>query len=269
MSKNTTPDGETTEGVADGADLVLVTVNPIETEELKKALIAAVGKPWRVYGKINTYSIYPTIGDTTVATVRSSIGSRGASGASLTVYDAVDELRPWGVVAVGIAFGFDEARQPIGQLLLSAQLTDYEMRRAGTSGRGTRLDVHRGPTNDAPPRLLGRFRDGGLDDDLAMDVKAGEMLTGDKLVDNLNFRDALRAEFPEAIGGEMEGAGVQAAAHRQGTEWLVAKAVCDYGANKSEQKSARQRIAACKSAAAVVHLLGQGALRPPGRHKST
>lgn len=253
----------------DQADIVLVTVNSVETEELKKALIAIAGKPRRVFGRVNTYKVYPTIGDTIVATVRSSIGSRGASGAGFTVYDAVDELRPWGVVAVGIAFGFDEVRQPIGQLLLSAQLTDYEIRRVGTSGKGTRLDVHRGPTNDAPPRLFGRFRDGGLDDDLEMDVKAGEMLTGDKLVDNLDFRSALLAEFPEAIGGEMEGAGVQAAAHRQGTEWLVAKAVCDYGANKNEQKSVRQQIAASKSAAAVVHLLREGALRRPGRHKSS
>jgi nucleoside phosphorylase len=252
----------------DQADIVLVTVNSIETEELKRALIEVAGKPRRVYGRVNTYMLYPTIDDTTVATVRSSIGSRGAGGAGFTVYDAVDELRPWGVVAVGIAFGFDEVRQPIGQLLLSAQLTDYEIRRVGTSSKGTRLDVHRGPTNDAPPRLFGRFRDGGLDDDLGMDVKAGEVLTGDKLVDNLDFRAALLAEFPEAIGGEMEGAGVQAAAHRQGTEWLVAKAVCDYGVNKGEQKSARQQIAARKSASAVVHLLREGALRPAGRHKS-
>jgi nucleoside phosphorylase len=102
-----------------------------------------------------------------------------------------------------------------------------------------------------------------------MDVKTGEVLTGDKLVDNRDFRAALLAEFPEAIGGEMEGAGVQAAAHRQGTEWLVAKAVCDHGANKGEQKSVRQHIAASKSAAAVVHLLREGALRPPARHKAT
>ena len=253
----------------EAADIVLVTVNKTETEELKKALIEVAGKPQRVYGRVNTYMLYPTIGDTTVATVRSSMGSRGAGGAGFTVYDAVDELRPWGVVAVGVAFGFDEARQPIGQLLLSAQLTDYEIRRVGTSDQGTRLDVHRGPTNDAPPRLFGRFRDGGLDDDLGMDVKVGEVLTGDKLVDNWDFRSALLDEFPEAIGGEMEGAGVQAAAHRQGTEWLVAKAVCDYGANKGEQKSVRQQIAASKSATAVMHLLREGALRSPSKHKFT
>jgi len=91
----------------------------------------------------------------------------------------------------------------------------------------------------------------------------GQLLTGDKLVDNLEFRAALRAEFPEAIGGEMEGAGVQAAAHRKGTEWLVAKAVCDYGANKGADKARRQKIAAERSATAVAHLLRKGALQSP------
>lgn len=244
------------------ADIVLVTVNKTETDTLKDIMTAAAGQADRVYGRVNTYALYPTIGGTTVATVRSSMSSRGAGGAGFTVYDAVEELRPWGVIAVGIAFGFDEASQPIGQLLLSERLTDYEIRRVGTSTTGARLDVNRGPTNDAPPRLFGRFRDGGLED-LGIDVKAGQLLTGDKLIDNKDFLATLHTEFPEAIGGEMEGAGVQAAAHREGTEWLVAKAVCDYGTNKEQEKISRQKVAARNSARAVVRLLQEGALRAP------
>jgi len=50
------------------------------------------------------------------------------------------------------------------------------------------------------------------------------MLSGEKLVDNLQFRQELEQKEPEALGGEMEGHGLYVAArhsrraldHRQG-----------------------------------------------------
>jgi hypothetical protein len=56
----------------------------------------------------------------------------------------------------------------------------------------------------------------------------GLVLAGGKLVNNPEFKSGLLREFPNAIGGEMEGAGLWAAADRNSTEWVLAKAVCDW-----------------------------------------
>ena len=57
---------------------------------------------------------------------------------------------------------------------------------------------------------------------------AGAMLSGEKLVNNREFRDRLKERFPEAIGGEMEGIGAYAAASRRNTEIILVKGICDW-----------------------------------------
>lgn len=59
----------------------------------------------------------------------------------------------------------------------------------------------------------------------------------------------------------MEGAGVQAASGREGTEWLVVKAVCDYAREKSFDRTRRQKLAASQAAKAVLRVLEQGGLK--------
>jgi nucleoside phosphorylase len=109
------------------ADVVLVTVNEVETEELRNILEHAGhhGTIW--FGPVNTYWLYGSIGNVTVAHVRCTMGSGGQSGSTLSVTDSIRDLSPTSVIAVGVAFGIDEARQPIGQLLLSQKLSSYEL----------------------------------------------------------------------------------------------------------------------------------------------
>jgi hypothetical protein len=51
----------------------------------------------------------------------------------------------------------------------------------------------------------------------------GPVLSGEKLVDQVALKRSLFDTFPAAIGGEMEGAGLAAAAHRHNIPWIVAK----------------------------------------------
>ncbi|KJV05995.1 hypothetical protein [Methylocucumis oryzae] len=45
-------------------------------------------------------------------------------------------------------------------------------------------------------------------------LEFGQILTGEKLVDNVDYRDNLKAIYAiEAIGGEMEGSGLYTSAH--------------------------------------------------------
>ncbi|CAB4011195.1 5 -methylthioadenosine S-adenosylhomocysteine nucleosidase-like isoform X16 [Paramuricea clavata] len=54
------------------------------------------------------------------------------------------------------------------------------------------------------------------------------MLSGPDLVDNLERRQELLNYFREALGLEMEGAGLHAAAYDLGIEWAVIKGVADF-----------------------------------------
>lgn len=56
---------------------------------------------------------------------------------------------------------------------------------------------------------------------------AGRILSGEKLVDNPEFKQTLFERFPAAIGREMKGAGVAAAAERKRREWIVVEPICD------------------------------------------
>ena len=139
----------------------------------------------------------------------------------------------------------------------------YELQRVGTDEHGQLAIRLRGDRPQASPRLLDRFRSGALDWAGAR-VRFGLVLSGDKLIDNMNFRDQLLLLEPEAIGGEMEGAGLYAAAERLKVDWIVVKAISDWAdGKKREGERERQQLAAKNATAFVVQVLRQGGLTPP------
>ncbi|NPU70033.1 hypothetical protein HL667_33945, partial [Bradyrhizobium sp. 83012] len=125
--------------------------------------------------------------------------------------------------------------------------------------------IARGDRVTASTRLLGRLRAAEADWDGAA-VSAGLLLSGEKLVDNLDFRNQLTSFEPEAIGGEMEGAGLYAACADRNTDWIIVKAVCDWAdGNKHENKRERQQLAAREAFGFVFHAIAQGGF---ARHRS-
>lgn len=240
------------------ADVVLMTVNEIEASAVRRALEGEGLVPQAHHGATNVYWIYGPVGGATVALLRSSMGSGGPGGSALTAIDAARELKAGALISTGIAFAMNDD-QPIGQLLISDKLASYELSRIGTDDRGSQSIIRRGGEDHAAVRLVNRFRDSRLED-INVDYQIGTLLSGEKLLDNLAFRENLRASYPEAIGGEMEGSGILSAGAREGIEWIVAKAVCDYAHNKGEGKKQRQLLAAEVSAKAVLHVLRAGGL---------
>jgi nucleoside phosphorylase len=74
-------------------------------------------------------------------------------------------------------------------------------------------------------------------------------MTGDKLVDNVDYRKQLQAFESEAIGGEMEGAGLYVSGYDHKVDWIVVKAICDFAdGNKGVEKTERQKLAAKNAA---------------------
>jgi nucleoside phosphorylase len=191
--------------------------------------------------------------------LRSKAGAIGPNSAAIRVSAAISELSPapFAVIAVGIAYGLQRSSQHIGDLLVAEQLCLYEVERRGATRR-----ITRGDRPSASGVLLDWFHSARADWPLASDTPkaswprfhSGLVMTGEKLVDDPDFVDDLLAIEPEAIGGEMEGAGIYSAAVPKHTNWGVVKGICDWGYDKD---SRYQEIAARNAFDFVYHALDQ------------
>lgn len=235
------------------ADVLLVTVNAIETKALLKAFESATGgqaqarsiedRVYRDLGVVNGMRIVHAL---------SEMGSGGAGSAQQTVDRAIRALNPKAVIAVGVAFGTNGKKQSIGDILLSRQLLLYEPKRLGG------VVIPRGDRPHASSSLLNFLVGVSYTTWTGAPVHVGTILSGEKLIDDIRFRDELVAMEPEAIGGEMEGAGLYVASSDHKVDWIVVKAICDWAdGNKNEDKRNRQDLAACNAARFLVHAFQQ------------
>ena len=203
--------------------------------------------------------------------VQSEMGSGGLGAAQQTVQRGIAALSPSAVIMVGIAFGVDEQKQSIGDILVSRQLWLYDLQRVGTQKRrrphlaDEMIITPRGAKPDASPALLSLFHaaDFGWE---GADVRFGLILSGDKLVDNIDFRQQLKDFEPEAVGGEMEGAGLYVACQDGKVDWILVKGICDWAdGKKAEDKAQRQALAAHNAASFVLHTLQFAPFQVPAR----
>jgi nucleoside phosphorylase len=253
------------------ADVLLVTVTEVEAravlDQFPEARLRFIGD--RVYYDLGV------IGGAKTFMVQSWMGAGGSGGALLTVAEGIQAVLPTAVVMVGIAFGFHPKKLRIGDILISQQLLGYDLQRVGT-GSDDKLLIHpRGDRVSASVRLLDRFKAGKLTSNLqdwpkSPRIEFGLVLSGSKLVDNQDFRDQLRTIAPEALGGEMEGAGLLDAAHRYKVDWILVKAICDWADGKKHvRKDERQRLAAENAARFTIQVIQQGGFADQRRQEKS
>jgi nucleoside phosphorylase len=247
-----------------GFDVLLITVNQYEYDAVKRLAIDRSGiDPPVMFGKRAYYDL-GKIGGVRVAVVRSEMGSTQPGGSTITTLQAITDLAARYVIAVGVMFGTDRSKQKIGQILYSRQLQNYDLQRIGTEKDFDSTIIPRGDKVTANPRFLSIVRDAADNwpEAAAIGVPEGVLLlSGEKLVDNLDYRNQLLQLFPEAKGGEMEATGMYAAAREEETHWMVIKAVCDYAdGKKGRGKKANQVLAANNAAQFVFFVLERGGL---------
>lgn len=248
-------------------DVLLMTATEIETMAVLAAAERATQRKAQIIpGQIKMYHALGTIGDSHVYLVQSEIGAKTQGGSTSTTLRGIWELNPSSIVMVGIAFGVDPLKQSIGSILVSEHLQDYELLRYGTDEHtGTPQLRPRGVKVPSSPRSLNALRTAKLtwDDGDFDPVDFVLMLSGDKLIDYVDFRNQLIDRFPEARGGEMEAIGVYVASEEEKKDWIIVKAICDYAdGNKHENKVERQKQAAERAASFVFHAISQGGFAP-------
>jgi nucleoside phosphorylase len=239
------------------ADVLVLTVNPHETRALLEVFAEMTGTPARpVSIDDRLYRTLGTLNNTSFVHALSEMGSGGAGAAQETVYKAIRAIRPRAIISLGLAFGINPQKQAIGDILVSKQLRLYDLQRLGNEV------IPRGDKSHASSWLINFFEGVAQTSWTGATVRFGVILTGDKLVDNTQFRDQLTKFEPEAIGGEMEGAGLYVASHDQKVDWIVIKAICDWAdGEKDKDKDPNQRIAAANAAQFLVHAAQHASLK--------
>lgn len=230
------------------ADLLLVTATETEVQALIHQMDAAGhGRGVvRRQGDV-TFTDFGMVGSSYVCHVETQMGSLGVGGSALTVSDAIQELTPRAVLMLGICFGVDPVKVPLSSVIIGERVLEYANVRASTAPAGDLVLECRGDRVPADGPLVQLAR--AVTREFA--GTPGLMLSGPALVDHQGFKDAIVAmpEAKGALGGEMEGEGLVAAAARRRCPWLMVKAVCDFADGlKGKDKTERQEAAAMAAA---------------------
>ena len=150
------------------------------------------------------------------------------------------------IFAVGVACGV-EGKSKMLDVLVSKTISVYTAARIGTSTDGGYEIKNRGATNmpvssflqtyfDQPPKWPG-------ENSIAARLlkkpiqRSGNILSGNYLIDHTKFKQQLLKFFAyDAIGIEMEGAGLIQDYPDMRHKIMVIKAVCDFGDGKKDKK---------------------------------
>jgi nucleoside phosphorylase len=233
---------------------LIVTVTSVEAQAVLGAF--SLQQKWsrkKIGGK--TFYDLGIHGGSPTFMVQSEMGIATPGGSLLTVHQAIQCLQPQAVIMCGIAFGLRPDKQKLGDILIARQLGCYEPAKVMGLQTG---NVSRGDRVTASNRLLERFRDADIDYE-GPKRHFGLVLSGEKLVNDPNFLEQLCKLEPDAIGGEMEGAGLYVAASEEKVDWILVKAICDW-ADGSKDDSA-QALAAKNAANFVLYALQLGDFR--------
>jgi nucleoside phosphorylase len=237
------------------ADILIVTVTRVESSATIQAFELVSGtraEPRSIQDRI--YFDLGTINKARIFLTQSEMGSGGLGASLLTVRKGIEDLFPTAVIMVGIAFGVNEEKQAIGDILVTEQLRLYDLQRVGTQDEQEQV-ILRGDKPHASPWLINLFKSVDISWEKAR-VRFGTVLTGENLLDNIDYRNQLLSFEPEAIGGEMEGAGLYVACQDKKVDWILVKGICDWAdGEKGQDKESRQKTAASNAAAFVVHTL--------------
>lgn len=237
-------------------DVVLITATSTELKAVANYLkpLPEKQKILLVYSGAETYYI-GQFGAWKAVVTKCRMGSIGEGSVILATEQAQRLWNPRAIIMVGIAFGKDPEKQRIADVLVASQIISYEQQRVGEE-----KIVSRGTIPPSNTTLMNRFEniqnwEFTCPDGSKSKIHIGPILSGEKLVDDPIFKAKLFEQFPQAIGGEMEGAGLCAASGRVGTAWILVKSICDWGDGKKHKK--HQPLAAAAANSLVHYILSQ------------
>jgi nucleoside phosphorylase len=232
---------------------LLVTATDIEDEVVGTWLRREVGQPLLIKFGQQTCSVYESASLGRIVHARTSAGTTGTMGALATTVEVLSAARAELVVSVGICFGLDQAKQRLEDVAVSENVFEYERQRVTGQDEDNDLIQTRGDRIPASVELVSKARALRTGHGMQYGIHVGPFSSGDKLVDSARFRDLLKQLNPQAIAGEMEGAGVAGACQRMNVPYVLVKGICDWATQKDKD---HQRKAAENAMDLAMKLLG-------------
>lgn len=242
------------------ADFLIVTATNIETEAILSQFepvcsggLLTIVKDDRKYtaGILGAYNV--------IHCQCKNMGTQEVGSSTITTANALED---WpcikGVLMVGIAFGMyneetDLEKQNYSDVLIAEKIFPYENQRLNKDGSSKSRGIAHIPNKnflDAFAVISREWKELNLEG-INTSVSIVPLLTGEKLVDNLAWRNELKRKYAEYRGGEMEGMGIVSACENKDIPWILLKSICDFGDGKKgdspeteKLKNDRQRDAA-------------------------
>lgn len=242
------------------ADFAIVTATSIELKAVVHLLEedpTNSSLPCRFYTQYGQYYL-GKFGKYSVVVIQCRVGTRDERSAGFATQKVLEIWNPKAVIMVGIAFGKNSREQKIADVLVATEIIDYEVTRIGLDGivdRGTRPPSNRNLLSLFEQAYEWQFY---RPDSSLCQLIAGPILSGEKLIDNLEFKTELFRRFPHAKGGEMEGIGFCSAANSLNKPWILIKSICDWADGSKKDK--HQPLAAAASVSLVHYVLSQRTL---------
>ncbi|MDI6100262.1 hypothetical protein QLQ12_16780 [Actinoplanes sp. NEAU-A12] len=236
--------------------VLLLTVTDAERDAVLRAARPVTGQePVRSFaGKVVTYDL-GAIGPTTLGLAQCARqGAGGPGGAQSTATEAIRQWKPHLVIMVGICYGLREDWTPPQQLadvIVATTIEDLDRR--------IEHDGHTEPFGDrvsTRSAIVSRLQAASTDWRTAK-VWFGPLLSAQTLYDSRERRDQLKKDRTRALGGEMEGHGLYAAAADADVPWIVVKSISDWGVDRD--KHYEPDAAAANAADFVAHAVALGA----------
>ena len=227
-----------------GIKVLLMTATEIELRGImgylkpkdgKDNIVETFVEKQRIY--IGKYGQYP------VAVGMSAPGKaqQGPFNACLVTTKIMEAVKPRYVIAVGICYGMDKSKTSSGDVIVSNLICNYTLCFDGDKAKVT-LKCHEG-IPPVGPTLLAMFASpvgySYKQDGKEVKVHCGPFIARPDLVDNPDYKEQLKRSWPDALGGEMEGAGIMAAIENDTSKYkveaIVIKAICDWGDGKKSE----------------------------------
>ncbi len=258
----------------------------VVTREERDAVLAAAGRKPEPFTRGNQVIFdLGVVGATRLLLTQVAPGTVSPGAAAITAAALVSTLDLDFIVLVGICYGLKPGKQQYGDVLVCTQLRAIEHRKetepagddpileldtaadavamlAEPAPGGERTVIVRGDYVTPSVKLVNVLQAFEAEWERPPEVHFGPMLSASTLVSARSLRDELAAGQPDAIGGEMEGAGVYAAAAHAKVDWIVVKAICDWGFGKGDT---HHHLAAGNAARFVVSAAAAGWFDEPAR----
>lgn len=222
--------------------IMIITANEIEKTSLFAYAYKHNKTPFVQIGMKDTVYTFFAFSAMVVTHVEINAGSYSHGGSAEVIKKIMKRAKPNIVILLGVAFGCDPIKTELGDVLVGRQHFSYDKSSKISNGNLSIKNLH---VEEPDEYMLNRFKSLIITEDningdfnKQFQVVFGNMITGEFVVDSIDFREMIFKPFEAfgVIGGEMEAKGAFAEIRKyKKSHCILIKGICDWGAGKNEQ----------------------------------